>query len=140
MFSLFVIAMMLAGAQDVAPASPGVDGVWANPKNTVQVRTGQCGDKLCGWVVWASEKAKADAAKNSGTPLIGATLLRGYRPTGKSEWTGEVFVPDMNSTYGSTLALLNGQTMRVKGCILGGLICKSQDWHRVTGSSSMAAR
>lgn len=132
--------MALASAQDVAPAAPVVEGVWANPKNTVEVRTGQCGDKMCGWVVWASEKAKADSLMKSGTPLIGATLLRGYRLTGKSEWTGEVFVPDMNSTYGSTIAMVNDQTMRVKGCVLGGLICKSQDWHRVTSGSSMAAR
>jgi uncharacterized protein (DUF2147 family) len=140
MFSLFAIAMMLAGAQDVAPATPSLDGVWTNPKNTVEVRTGQCGDKLCGWVIWASEKAKADSAKKGAPPLIGTALLRDYKVSGKAQWAGQLFVPDMNSTFGSTIALLNGQTLRVKGCVLGGLICKSQDWHRVTGGSSMAAR
>src|ERR1700761_1799328 len=111
MLSLIAIAMALASAQDAAPAASGVDGVWANPKNSVQVRTGQCGDKLCGWGVWAREKAKADTAKKGGGPLIGTALLRDYKVTGKAQWAGEVFVPDMNSTFGSTIALLNPQTL-----------------------------
>ncbi len=104
MFSLFAIAMALAGAQDVAPATPGIEGVWENPKSSVQVRTGRCGDELCGWVVWASEKAKADTVKKGAPPLIGTALLRDYKVSGKAQWAGQVFVPDMNSSFGSTIA------------------------------------
>ena len=140
MISLLMFAWAMAGQNVATPSNQSVEGVWANPKGTVQVRTGQCGDKLCGWVVWASEKAKADAEKKGGGPLIGSKLLRDYAPSGKANWTGLVYVPDMGSSFGSTLTLIDAQTMRVKGCILGGLICKSQDWRRVNGGSAMAAR
>jgi len=140
MISLLMFALAIAGQDAAAPPTPVVEGVWVNPKGSVQVRTGQCGDKLCGWVVWASEKAKADTVKKGGGPLIGTKLLRDYQVSGRARWTGLVYVPDMGSSFGSTLTLLDAQTMRVKGCALGGLICKSQDWRRVSGGSAMAAR
>ena len=140
MISLFAIALAFAGAQEAMPASAGFDGVWTNPGGSVQVRTGPCGDALCGWVVWASQKAQADAARKSGGPLIGTKLLRGYRASGPMRWNGEVYVPDMGSSFGSTIALVDGQTLRIKGCVLGGLVCRTQDWHRVQLGGTMAAR
>jgi uncharacterized protein (DUF2147 family) len=120
----------LAGQAAVAQG-PGVEGVWSNPKGSVQVKTGACGDKLCGVVVYASQKAQADARKAGAEPLIGTTLLRGYRANGSAQWAGQVYVPDRKASYYSTIQLLDAQTLKVSGCILGGLICKSQTWHRV---------
>jgi uncharacterized protein (DUF2147 family) len=120
----------LAGQAAVAQG-PGVEGVWSNPKGSVQVKTGACGDKLCGVVVYASQKAQADARRAGAEPLIGTTLLRGYRANGSAQWTGQVYVPDRKASYYSTIQLLDAQTLKVSGCILGGLICKSQTWHRV---------
>ena len=51
-------------------------GVWANPSGSVRVRIEECGTKLCGVVVYANEKAKADAAKAGTDVLIGINLLR----------------------------------------------------------------
>jgi uncharacterized protein (DUF2147 family) len=140
MISLLLLALAAAGQNSAVPSNQGVDGVWTNPKGSVQVRTGQCGDKLCGWVVWASEQAKADTLKKGGGPLIGTALLRDYAATGRAHWAGQVYVPDMRSSFGSTITLVDSQTLRVKGCLIGGFICKSQDWRRVTGGSAMAAR
>jgi uncharacterized protein (DUF2147 family) len=127
-------------AQTATAQGPGVEGVWSNPKGTVQVRTGACGDKLCGVVVYASPKAQADAKKAGAEPLIGTTLLRGYRATGSAQWAGQVYVPDRRASYYSTIQLVDAQTLKVSGCVLGGLICKSQLWHRVPGGGALAAR
>jgi uncharacterized protein (DUF2147 family) len=111
-----MIPVMMALAMAVgspAPASP-VEGTWHNPKNSVAVKTGACGDRLCGWVVRASDEAQADA-RDGGTPkLIGTALLREYRPSGR----------------GSTLTLVDANTIDVKGCLIGGFLCKTQTWHR----------
>lgn len=127
-------------AQPALAQGPGVEGVWANPKGTVQVRTGSCGDKLCGWIVWASAKAQDDARKAGAQPLIGTALLRGYRADGSAQWAGQVYVPDRKAEYVSTIKLVDAQTLRISGCILGGLICKSQIWHRVPSAGSSMAR
>ncbi len=128
-------------ALSVQPASAqGVEGVWANPKGSVQVRTGSCGDRLCGWIVYASPKAQADAKKAGADPLLGTALLRGYRANGDAQWAGQVYVPDRKEAYYSTIQLIDAQTLKVSGCILGGLLCKSQIWHRVPSPGAMAAR
>ncbi len=138
---LSLITMILAFAGQAAPSPPPaspVDGVWVNPAGSVQVRAGACGDKICGWIVWASERAQQDARKKGVNQLIGTALLRGYRATDRTHWTGEVYVPDMQSTFYSTITMINPQTLNIKGCILGGLLCKSQIWRRVSGASAIA--
>ena len=133
----FLAALAGTGA---AARAPLVDGVWSNPKGSVEVRTGACGDRLCGWVVYASPKAQADAQKAGAPPLVGTALLRDYRATGSDRWTGQVYIPDRKSSYYSTIQLVDPQTLKVSGCILGGLICKSQLWHRVPSDGAMATR
>lgn len=135
--TLMALAMTAGGP--AAGESVSVEGVWHNPKNSVAVRTGACpekrtdktaGETLCGWIVRADAKAKADA-RNGGTPeLIGTALLRDYRPSGRRKWSGQVYVPDMGRTFGSTITLIDANTIDVKGCLVGGFLCKSQTWHR----------
>jgi len=137
---LSLIAMALALAGQTPPVAPSVDGVWTNPAGSVQVRTGKCTDKICGWIVWASPRAQEDAKKKGVNQLIGTELLRSYRETDRGHGAGQVYVPDMQSTFYSTITMVDPQTLNIKGCILGGLLCKSQIWHRVASPSSMAAR
>lgn len=121
------LALALAAAPAVPPA---LAGTWHNPKQTVAVRTGACGDRVCAWVVRASDKARADAARGSGRPLIGTALLRGYRASGQGRWAGQVYIPDMNRTFGSTIQVVDADTLNVRGCLIGGFVCKSQLWRR----------
>jgi uncharacterized protein (DUF2147 family) len=124
--ALMALAVVAAGL----PPAPPVVGVWHNPKNSVAVRTGACGDKLCGWVVRANDQAQADA-RDGGTPkLIGTALLREYRPSGRRKWSGQIYVPDMGRTFGSTITLVDSNTIDVKGCLIGGFLCKTQTWRR----------
>jgi uncharacterized protein (DUF2147 family) len=124
--ALMALAVVAAGL----PPAPPVVGVWHNPKNSVAVKTGACGDKLCGWVVRANDQAQADA-RDGGTPkLIGTALLREYRPSGRRKWSGQIYVPDMGRTFGSTITLVDSNTIDVKGCLIGGFLCKTQTWRR----------
>jgi uncharacterized protein (DUF2147 family) len=124
--ALMALAVVAAGL----PPPPPVVGVWHNPKNSVAVKTGACGDKLCGWVVRANDQAQADA-RDGGTPkLIGTALLREYRPSGRRKWSGQIYVPDMGRTFGSTITLVDSNTIDVKGCLIGGFLCKTQTWRR----------
>ena len=106
-------ALAAFAAQAASAQGPGVDGVWSTPKGSVQVKTGACGDKLCGVVVYASQKAQADAKKAGAQPLIGTTLLRDYKADGAAHWSGEVFVPDRKASYYSTIQLVDAQTIKV---------------------------
>ena len=128
------LALMLvptAGqAQTASSVPPSVAGTWINPKGTVKVETGPCAGKLCGWVVWASPQAQADARESGITNLIGTELLRDYRGVGANRYQGTVYVPDMGRTFFSKIQQQGPNSLKISGCVLGGWICKSQDWHR----------
>lgn len=105
-------------------------GLWRNPKGTILVRTRPCGGQLCGHIVWAAEKAISDAREAGVTVLIGTELLINYRPSGINRWTGQVYVPDEGRRFYSTIQLKGPNSLRISGCILGGLLCKHQEWTR----------
>jgi uncharacterized protein (DUF2147 family) len=113
-----------------ARAEP-IHGTWENPTGDVRVVTQPCGDNLCGKVSWASDLAKKDAAAGGTPNLIGTSLLRDYRLTKPGHWKGHVFVPDLGDTYYSRIVQLDSRRIKISGCILGGLLCKSQIWKKI---------
>jgi uncharacterized protein (DUF2147 family) len=125
-------ATMLLGlaATSHAGTLPAPIGLWQNPKGTILVRTRACGELLCGNIVWAAPAALADAREAGVTSLIGTELLVDYRPKGIGHWTGQVYVPDQGRRFYSTIDQTSANSLRISGCILGGLICKHQDWSR----------
>lgn len=130
-YALTASAALVCGcAVRAAPSTVSPVGEWINPARSVRVRTGPCGDRLCGWVSWASDAARADA-RDGGTPqLIGRTLLDDYRRTGPASWQGRVFVPDWNREFFSRIEQLGADRLKISGCVFGGLLCKSQIWTR----------
>ncbi|MEY2882359.1 MAG: hypothetical protein RL490_83, partial [Pseudomonadota bacterium] len=90
------LAVALAGA---TPALAGQYGVFRNPSGSVHVKLADCGQQLCGTIVKASSKARADAAKAGQTRLIGLQLFRNLTPVTTEKgaprrWEGEVYIPD----------------------------------------------
>lgn len=105
---------------------------WRNPSNSVQVRIDRCGgETLCGTITWASAKAIADARRGGTEQLVGTRLFRDLAPAGGGKWKGKVFVPDIRQTFSGTLHFADANTMVGKGCVLFGIVCKSQSWTRV---------
>ncbi len=129
---LTLMAGLLAGAGSAAAASYGV---FRNPSGSVSVRLHDCGAQLCGTIVAANAKARADAAKAGQTKLIGMQLFRDLVPVPQPKgapkrWEGRVYIPDKDKTV-SGHATLNGRILAVEGCLVGDALCKSQDWKRV---------
>jgi uncharacterized protein (DUF2147 family) len=107
-------------------------GTWRNPKNSVHVRAEPCGKNMCGVVVWANDKAKADAAKGSSAPLVGSILFRDFTPEKPGVWRGRVFVPDIGKTFSGTVSVIDTDHLEGKGCLVGKIGCKSQVWTRIS--------
>lgn len=118
----------------VNPLPPGQKAqartIWINPRHTVKVETGDCDGKLCGGVVWATQEAEQDARDGGVQKLICTELLQDYHQTSTDHWQGRVFVPDMGRSFYSTITRKGPEELKISGCILGGLICKSQLWHK----------
>ncbi|HEY1124221.1 MAG TPA: DUF2147 domain-containing protein [Sphingobium sp.] len=106
-------------------------GVWRNPSNSVHVRAKPCGKRMCGVVVWANDKAKADARRGGTAELVGADLFRDFTQEKPGVWRGKVFVPDIAKTFSGTVTVIDPNTLRGEGCLLGRIACKSQTWTRL---------
>lgn len=121
----------------------GPAGVWYTPDNRAQVRIAPCGrNALCGDIVWLKEpndpqsgKPKTDFnnsdAARRGRPLIGLSIFAGLaRAASSAVWRGQIYNPDDGHTYSGSLTMTGANVLELKGCVLGGIICKAQNWTR----------
>lgn len=122
------MAMLWAGA---AWAGDPVEGTWKtladDNGNYGYVEIAACADRICGTLVQAFDSAGAKRASDN----IGKQIVWDMQPQGNGYYNaGKIWAPDRDKTYASTMTLA-GDTLSVAGCVLSGLICRSQDWTRV---------
>jgi uncharacterized protein (DUF2147 family) len=120
-----------AGTAD-AQSQAQPTGVWRNPRNSVHIRIQPCGREMCGTVVWASPSAQQKAREAGTANLIGAQLFRQLRREDAVSWAGRVFVPDIQRTVPGRLRVRGPNAVEARGCVAGGLICRSQTWTRIS--------
>ena len=122
------LGLALVALPSTADALP-IEGKWQNPKDSVIVDVTRCGAGLwCGKVSWASPKARRKA---DGRLRVGTQLLSGLKADGQGGYRGRAYVP-RRQIHGTAIVRHAGRdALIVKGCTLGGLLCKSQRWTRV---------
>ncbi len=118
----------LAFLPAAALAAP-IEGKWQNPKDSVIVDVTSCGvETYCGKVSWASPKAKRKA---DGRMQVGTQILTGLKSDGRGGYKGRAYVPRHRIHATATVRPAGRDALIVKGCALGGLLCKSERWTRV---------
>ncbi|GLK75740.1 hypothetical protein GCM10008171_09940 [Methylopila jiangsuensis] len=126
-------ALLILGA---GPASADPAGQWTTPK--ARVKISDCGGGLCATVIALNEPNDADGqpkvdrnnpdkAKQN-RPIIGLSILTGMKPSG-DQWLGRIYNPEDGRTY-KAYVTEQGGALKVQGCALGGLVCKTQVWKR----------
>ncbi len=98
--------MMLAGS---AIAAEPIEGTWKRPNGTLIRYAGSSG-KFCGTVLTGEYKGKS----------IGCMEGKG------ADYKGSVNKLDEGKTYKGK-ATVTGNRLALAGCVLGGLICKTED-------------
>lgn len=129
-FAAFLAMLLLQPAVQAAPEDQSF-GIWSNPQGSVHIKAHPCGTSMCGTVVWANAKAQQDARKGGTASLIGAQLFRDFVHERDDVWRGKVFVPDIGKTFSGTVTVIDARTLKGSGCLLGGIVCKSQTWTRI---------
>ncbi|HFC05202.1 MAG TPA: DUF2147 domain-containing protein [Rhizobiales bacterium] len=118
--------MMTMGAAQAA----SVDGVWRTEKGW-KVKMYKCGGAYCGKVVGGT------SAKDIHNPnkalrsrrMVGVRMIWGMKKSGSS-YSGKLYNPNDGKTYTGKISKITGSSMRLAGCVFGGLICKSQTWRK----------
>lgn len=128
--ALALAALSLAAAPVLA-ADP-VQGLWKTRPddngNVGYIRIAPCGAKLCGVLV----KSFQPDGKPLKSDNIGKKIVWDMVPEGQGQYDkGKVWSPDRDKTYDSRMTL-KSDGLHVKGCILGGWICRDGGvWTRV---------
>ncbi len=119
-------------------------GTWHTEEGKATVRIAACGPALCGTIISLKEandpgtgKPKTD--KNNvdqslrSRPMIGVLVVLGMKPSGSAnKWSGQVYNAEDGKTYSGSLTLQDANTIKLEGCILGGLACKAATWTRAS--------
>ena len=133
------VVLALTSAAPAFAADPL--GTWLTGDKKGKVKIVNCGGAICGSLVWLAEpndpethqpktdKHNADASKQ-GRPLLGIPIVLSMKPGGGDVWQGQVYNAEDGGTYSGSFTMTGANSAALKGCVMGGLICKSQTWTR----------
>lgn len=110
--------LMLAGLAGLAmTASAFADPIEGNWRTDSGATAGiaKCGGGFC-----ITLKSGEHKGKRIGT----------FSNAGGANYSGKITDPANDKTY-SGKASLSGNSLKMSGCVLGGLICRSQNWQRL---------
>jgi uncharacterized protein (DUF2147 family) len=135
------VALVLLAAAHLPAFAADPTGNWLTEEGKATVRVTDCGGALCGTIIALKEpndpatgKPKVDKnnidASKRGRPIIGVQLVTGLKSAGPNKWSGQIYNPEDGKTYNANVTLQNTNTITVQGCILGGVICKTNTWTR----------
>ncbi|AEI94583.1 MULTISPECIES: DUF2147 domain-containing protein [Roseobacter] len=127
MRSIILAIAALTCAGGTAMADPLV-GTWQTEPDDgayAYVVIAPCGANFCGTI----ERTFKGGSEYT-SPNKGKTLVIDMAPQGGGKYTGEVWRPSNDKIYRGKIAL-DGDDMRLSGCVAGGLLCSKQSWARV---------
>lgn len=130
LFSAAGVSSAQADAPDPSRALPPLTGTWSSMNDTMHVRAERCGQSICGTVIWADDKTKADIAEK-GRTLIGTQVFRNFRQTGPTEWKGQVYVPAIDKTVAGTIELTDPEMITASACMFGRIGCQTRHYKRI---------
>lgn len=111
---LFAAAVLGLGMTGAALADP-IEGMWKMPSG-YSAKIAPCGGTFC--------------LTYTNGPYAGKTFGQ-MQPLGGGNYTGSVTDYTKGGKQYSGKGRLSGNTLSVSGCILGGLICRSQELTRL---------
>jgi len=122
--SVFLAATMTGGTAMAAEPT----GDWRTEDGSAIIRVDNCRGALWGVVAWEREPGRDH---RSGRPTLGSAVLKNMRPSSQARWDGQIYNATNGQTYNANVRMVADNTLRVEGCVMGGVFCGGQRWTRV---------
>jgi uncharacterized protein (DUF2147 family) len=119
-----ILGLAMTGAASADPAL----GTWktqVDDSRYAHVKMQACGAALCGVIVKTFLNGE-----DYKSPNLGKTLVIDMKPTGGGKYTGKVWRPSNKKIYIGKMNV-SGNSLKLSGCVAGGLICSKQTWSRL---------
>jgi uncharacterized protein (DUF2147 family) len=104
----FALAFLALGTMS---AAAGPVGLWRVADGSAQVHVVPCHGALCG-------------------SARGKQVLINMKPNGANVWAGTIIDVRDGTQYAGKISM-EGESLRVEGCVMGGALCGGQTWTRV---------
>lgn len=135
-WSLAIIStsiLLLSSITAQALSANDAIGTWKT-KTGRHVQLYMCGAKLCGKITKAKAGEKdinnPDPARKNRS-LIGVHILSGANPSSATAWKGTLYNTRDGKNYTGYITVKSSSSLSLSGCVLGGLICNSENWSRI---------
>jgi uncharacterized protein (DUF2147 family) len=130
-FAFALAAMVSISAPAIAE---DVTGTWLSQTGETRIRIAPCGGALCGTVVWQKTPSKdvnnPDPSKQN-RPVVGIQMISGMKQSAPGEYAGQLYNFQDGKTYTGKLKIAGPGSLNLSGCVMAGIICRSQTWTRV---------
>lgn len=123
-----VLSALAVFALAVPASADPILGTWKTQPDDgsyAHIQMAPCGANLCGKI---AQTFNSDGEFNS--PNIGKTLVIDMVSNGDGTYSGKVWRPSNDKIYIGKMNL-DGDSLALRGCVAGGLICSKQTWSRV---------
>lgn len=128
MKTLALAVAAVIGFAGAAAAQDAAVGIWqteVDDGSFAHIQMQPCGSAVCGKI---QRTFNADGSEYQ-SPNIGKQIVINMVPNGDGSYEGQVFRPSNGKTYIGKMTV-SGSSLRLQGCVAGGLLCASQNWRR----------
>ena len=125
---MLMALVAIVGLATTAAAQDAAVGIWqteVDDGSFAHIVMQPCGSAVCGTI---QRTFQADGTEYQ-SPNIGKQIVINMVPNGDGTYNGQVFRPSNGKTYTGKMQV-NGNALRLQGCVAGGLLCASQNWVR----------
>jgi uncharacterized protein (DUF2147 family) len=131
---LAAMALAVALPAGAFAAAEDAFGTWRDTETGGILSAYACNGGLCVKVVTPSKGRERDD-KNSnpalkGRSMAGVVIMDGAAKAGADRWKGKLYNSEDGDTYTGYVISTAKDEVKLEGCILGGLVCKSHIWKR----------
>ena len=124
-FAMAAVAVMMSAGTGLAEPALGTWKTEVDDGSYAHVEMVKCGSNVCGTIARTFRNGGEYKSEN-----IGKMLVRNMEPQGGGRYEGRVWRPSNNKIYIGKMDV-NGNSLKLRGCVAGGLICAKQNWTRV---------
>jgi uncharacterized protein (DUF2147 family) len=128
------LTFAVASASTAYAAAEDAIGTWRDTETGGILSVNACTGGVCVKVLTPSKGRETDTNNPNpalkGRSMAGVEIMTGAAQDGNDRWKGNLYNSEDGKTYSGWLIVKSKDEVKLEGCILGGLICKSHLWQR----------
>ncbi len=132
--TLAAACLILAIPGTCFAAAEDAIGTWNDTETSAKTQIYSCPGGICIKVVTPSKGRETDSYNPDpalkGRSMAGVTIMAGAAKDGADRWKGQLYNSEDGKTYSGWVIVANKDEVKLEGCVLAGLLCKTRIWRR----------